>query len=480
MIGQLGDTMEPLPDPRIARYIEIIEQFIAGSYAPKPPAVSRDEIGQLGMALQRLGAVLEIRECEIQSIDAITRSINSGLLLDDILDNVYESFHGVIPYNRIGFSLIENNQTVRAYWLKTDQPVIHLGRGYSARLKKSSLNTIIETGQPRIINDLAQYLENKPSSESTRLIVAEGIRSSLTCPLIAKGKPIGFIFFSSIEPGTYNDVHVETFQKIAAHLSIIVEKGQLTSALAEHQKAIERQNEELSALNDLKSKFLGIAAHDLRNPISTIQMASMILGEPPPDLSEDEHRFLVEDIDRQASYMLNLIDDLLDVSQIESGYLELRLEQLPLRQLLADAVRRHANLASAKRIEVLLSPCPDSVFCADPLRLRQVIDNLISNAVKYSRPGGTVVVQAAKDQGAWKISVRDEGPGIDPGDKERLFQYFSRLSTRPTGGEKSTGLGLAISRRIVEAHRGQIGVESEMGKGSIFWFTLPDDLSSCE
>ena len=111
---------------------------------------------------------------------------------------------------------------------------------------------------------------------------------------------------------------------------------------------------------------------------------------------------------------------------------------------------------------------------ADPHRLRQVIDNLISNAIKFSPPGSTVQVSAQRMPSGWRINVQDEGPGVTPSDRERLFQDFARLSARPTGGEKSTGLGLAITRRVVEAHNGQIGVDSEPGHGANFWFTLPD------
>jgi signal transduction histidine kinase len=106
--------------------------------------------------------------------------------------------------------------------------------------------------------------------------------------------------------------------------------------------------------------------------------------------------------------------------------------------------------------------------------LRQVVDNLISNAVKYSPPGSrvTVTVETSGDSG-WRINVADEGPGITPADRKKLFKDFARLSARPTGGEKSIGLGLAISRRVVEAHGGKIGVDSEPGRGANFWFTLP-------
>jgi signal transduction histidine kinase len=468
-------------EPRILNIIEVVRRFAEGHFDLDFAAAPDDEIGPLEQALKELGISLVSRRNELQKLDSITQVINTGLLLDDILENIYESFHNVIPYNRIGFSLIDkDDQTVRSHWARTDQPRVHLKKGYSAPLAGSSLQTIIETGKPRILNDLVQYLKHKPASKSTRLMVKEGIRSSLTCPLITNAVPVGFIFFSSIEPGTYNNNHIGTFQKIATQLSAIVEKGRLVSELSERKEAIAEQNKELRKLDDVKNKFLGIAAHDLRNPLANIQLAASLMQDTLVELSRDESDFLLNDINRQAHYMFTLIEDLLDVSQIESGYLELRLEQLPLQPFLIEAVHRHTHPALLKKIKVLYQPSPGGTICADPIRLRQVIDNLVSNAVKYSPQGSTVTVWAEENQGTWKINVQDEGPGIKPEEQGKLFQFFGRLTSRPTGGEKSTGLGLAISRRIVEAHGGRIGVDSEVGHSSTFWFTLPVDLAPCE
>ena len=171
--------------------------------------------------------------------------------------------------------------------------------------------------------------------------------------------------------------------------------------------------------------------------------------------------------------MLGLIDDLLDVSQIEAGRLNLNLEMVEIDNLVKETVNRHAKMAACKGTRVLLETSVAGLVKADPARLRQVIDNLISNAVKYSPPGSRVHVGLRRTNEEWRVNVRDEGPGLTPEDRQHLFQSFARLSARPTGGEKSIGLGLAITRRMVEAHGGKIGVDSEPGQGANFWFTLP-------
>jgi signal transduction histidine kinase len=170
---------------------------------------------------------------------------------------------------------------------------------------------------------------------------------------------------------------------------------------------------------------------------------------------------------------LILVADLLDVTQIETGKLELKPTSVDVADFLAEAVQRQAQIATAKGTNVILQPVPAGQMWADPIRLRQVIDNLISNAVKFSPPGSAVTVSAECSHHHWVINIADEGPGITEADRQYLFQDFARLSARPTGGEESTGLGLAISRRVVEAHGGQIGVDTEPGHGSNFWFTLP-------
>ncbi len=461
-------------DERISKYIEAAERIRLGEFKLDIPVMPPDDVGRLGLALREMAHALEQRYRAMQRLHHITAQINAGLRLDEVLENVYDSFKGIIPYNRIGLSLIEEDgETVRACWAKTDQPQVCLQTGYSARLSESSLRTVLETGQPRILNDLAAYYAQKPTSESTRLILAEGIRSSLTCPLIANGVPLGFIFFSSTLPNVYNDAHVEIFQQIAGHLAVMVEKGRLISELEAQKEATERQNEELQALSELRNRFLGIAAHDLRGPIANIQMALQYLTDPEVSISPEESTFFLESISKQANYMLELINDLLDVSQIEAGRLELQLELLHLGDFLTEAVHWHAGLAAAKQTSVVLADRPDVVLHADPARLRQVVDNFLSNAVKYGPLGGTVTVRAEQWGQYWRISVQDEGPGIREEEREQLFQYFGRLSSKPSGGERSTGLGLAIARRVVEAHGGTVGVESEMGHGSTFWFTLP-------
>ncbi len=219
-------------------------------------------IEQVERKLQKMQVHLD----EIKQLSEVTTKINAGLLLDDICQQIYDLFKAIIPYNRIGLSLIEENgAVVRARWSKSEASQISISTGYSQPLQGSSLENIIKTRRPRIINDLEEYFIHHPNSQSTKDILKEGVRSSLTCPLISREKNIGFLFFSSFELNTYKDEHTELYEQIAGQIAIVIEKARL------YQELIE--------LNNLKNKFLGIAAHDLRNPLNAVIGFSELLME---------------------------------------------------------------------------------------------------------------------------------------------------------------------------------------------------------
>lgn len=457
----------------IDRLIEAVDNLLEGDFTVRVPPISNQRLERLAASLRSLGAALARRQQELATLTRITTRINAGLLLDEIMDGVFTDFRDVIPFDRLGFALLEDEgRVLRARWARTVLPTVHLPRGFSAPMVGSSLQDIIATGQPRVINDLHEYLRLKPESASTQLVVSEGIRSSLTCPLIANGVPVGFLFFSSASPGTYRNEHVALYRQIAEQLSVIVEKGHLVSELSDQQARTDEQNIELRRLSELKNSLLGMAAHDLRNPVAIIQMMTGILRNPTLNRPPEERQRMLDDIHRQTEHMLALLNDLLDLSVIESGTVSVAPESVDLPVVLQEAQARHQMLASPKRIRIALQAPREGSLHADPLRLRQVLDNLMSNAVKFSPVGSTVTVSAERRGTDWRIAVRDAGPGLTEEDRAKLFQQFSKLSARPTGGETSTGLGLAIAKQVVAAQGGTIHVDSTPGDGATFWFTM--------
>lgn len=464
-------------DERIDQYINATQRMIGGDYAVEIDTTDADDsISRLGANLQCLAQALNEQARELQHIQRLTNRINAGMLLPDILDMIYDEFHTLIPYDRIGFSIIEyenNTPWVRAYWSRTNTDDVQIDNSYRAPLRGSSLERIAQTLEPRIINDLRAYYATKPASESTRRILREGIHASLTCPLVVNGNPVGFMFFSSRTPNAYQDAHVALFKQIAGQLSVTLEKGWLITELAQKQAAIEEQNAELRRLHRTKNNFLGMAAHDLRNPIGNIQSVAEMLIDPSWNLSAEEREHFLSGIIRQSAYMLAILDDLLDITQIENNPVHVRQVGVDVQDLLRDVVARHQFIGAAKGSRVELLSWGAGTLHTDPVRLTQILDNLISNGLKFSPPNSLVTVSCNRRQHDWYFEVRDQGPGIPPDEADQLFQEFARLSSQPTAGEVSTGLGLAITRRIVETQGGTIGFYNHDDGGAAFWFTLP-------
>jgi diguanylate cyclase (GGDEF)-like protein len=212
----------------------VAEALRKGQFDVTIPIGDPDEVSELGEALQALAEALKSQSEQSATLARITQRINEGLLIDEVLDQIYENFFSLIPYDRIGLALLEEgNAVVRAYWARSEANQMKLPLGYSAYLAGSSLEGIIRSGQPRILNDLPGYLKEHPDSDSTRRIVSEGMRSSLTCPLIVKKQPVGFLFFSSMKTNTYSEDHQELFLQIADQLALSLEKGRIYQELLE-------------------------------------------------------------------------------------------------------------------------------------------------------------------------------------------------------------------------------------------------------
>lgn len=249
---------------------------------------------------------------------------------------------------------------------------------------------------------------------------------------------------------------------------------ELEAKVKERTRELEEKNAQLEEADRTKNQFLGMAAHDLRNPSGNIvSLADLLLDEEMP-VERGESIELLGLIRDQAQGMLNLLKQLLDISKIEAGKLELHPELTVLATYVEQTRKRQRLLAEHKKISLLTEVAdglPSVVF--DRERIGQVLGNLLSNAIKYSPAQTAVVLGVRAVPGSVEFSICDQGQGLRPEELPTLFGAFQRGSAKPTGGEDSIGLGLCICKKIVEAHGGKIGVESEPGHGSRFWFTLP-------
>lgn len=244
-------------------------------------------------------------------------------------------------------------------------------------------------------------------------------------------------------------------------------------ALKMHEDVLQRRNEELAEAIDIKNKILSVASHDLKNPLSSILGFSQLMSQYPavqkdPDMSE-----MIDFISKAAERMESLITELLDTAALEMGRMILNKKNCNPQQLLSKIIAEKQSTAQKKQQTLIFNPGEDRSCQADPSRLKQVFENLISNALKYSPRGARIEVRSGIQGNYWCVEVADQGPGFSESDLSRLYGYFQRLSARPTGGESSTGVGLAVVKQIVDLHQGSIRLSRNTPQGSTFEFCLP-------
>jgi two-component system sensor histidine kinase/response regulator len=260
----------------------------------------------------------------------------------------------------------------------------------------------------------------------------------------------------------------ELFARVRTHLQLKQAQDQLKSLNLQLQAS----NRFFQHLGQVKDEFLGMVSHDLKNPLSSILLFSRYMESR--SLSEDKAREMGRLITKAGKRMFRLIEDLLDLNKLEQGELTPELQRFDLLPLVQDVCVEYQEKAQAKAQSLSCEWEMESAWIvADPLRVRQVLENLLSNALKFSATQTEIQVQLAQVGQAVRLQVRDQGPGLSAADQAQLFERFMRLSAKPTGGEHSSGLGLSISKKLVEAMSGTIGCESQLGQGACFFVTFP-------
>ena len=246
-----------------------------------------------------------------------------------------------------------------------------------------------------------------------------------------------------------------------------------SAELATANEELSLRNREAERASKLKSEFLASMSHELRTPLNTILGFSELLSEQAAGVLNEKQKRFLSHIRRDAHHLLELINDILDLSKIEAGRLELRVEPFPLAVAAAEVLTSIRPLAAVKGITLDSDLDVSLMLNADRLRFKEILYNLLSNAIKFTPSRGRVWIECARAEGSVRTTVGDTGIGIAPGDQQPIFESFRQAGTTTKGVREGTGLGLAITKRLVEHHGGRIWVESELGKGSRFHFVLP-------
>lgn len=322
---------------------------------------------------------------------------------------------------------------------------------------------MLRDGRPRIINDLEQHLANKPDSASTRLLVQEGVRSSMTCPLVLDGRVVGVLFRSSKQKACYTERDARKHQAIAERLSQAVDKAWRIRQLGEANRAYQ--------------ELLGFVSHELRGPLTSMLLDAQVSIDDEQGTLSDGQRQRLEQLVHKGETLLDMLKDYVDLARLDRK-VELTVDQhVDLhRQVIEPALSIVQPKLEARGIsfEVHL-PREDVLVECDPELLTVVLTNLLNNAAKFGLDNGHVRVGLRNDEAGFELSVWNEGQGFDEAERSRLFRRFSRL---PIGGRRSrgTGVGLYTAWRIVRMHGGRIEARAARGEWAEFSLRIPQPL----
>jgi PAS domain S-box-containing protein len=327
---------------------------------------------------------------------------------------------------------------------------------------KGGIGAVFRTGQPEIVEEITDELLVRGAKDERHLSLIRllGLKSYVCVPLIVSGNPFGVLTFATAESGRrYTEADLALAKDLAHQAAVAIENTQLYQALREADRR--------------KDEFLATLAHELRNPLAPIRNSLQILKMPRVDAQTVERsRDMME---RQVHHLVRLVDDLLDVSRVMRGKIELRRERVELATVVARAVETVQPLIEAQghRFDISL-PSESLPIDADPVRLAQVVGNLLTNAAKYTEPGGRIWLTAERDGDMAALRVRDNGIGIAPHMLPRIFELFVQVDHASTKAQGGLGIGLTLVKNLVEMHNGIVQAQSEgLGKGCEFVVRLP-------
>jgi signal transduction histidine kinase len=406
---------------------------------------------------ERLRDELGHRVDVLETANRCARALGSSLELDEAFGAFIRELRGLVPFERTAIVLVEGETATTMATAGVGALEI-FPPGNAGPIKGSVLERVLD-GHIVVRHDLTE--REYPEDE---LLLALGLRSELVTPLLLGARPIGMLTLSRDRPDAFSEDEIELVSLL----------GRLVATAVQNIRAYEaerRRVEELARLSQLRADFVSLVSHELRSPMAAVIGAARTLQDRWRMLSADQRESFLALIGDETSRLAELVGDVLDTSRIEAGTFSYRFEEVDLARLVEEAVEA-AELAQQDVAVVTSARGRLPAIRGDRARLRQVLGNLIENAVKYSPEGGEVRVSAAVGNGAVQIDVRDSGPGIPRDQQARIFEKFGRVDV-PGASKPGTGLGLFIARSIAEAHGGSLTVMSGLEPGAVFTLTLP-------
>jgi signal transduction histidine kinase len=345
-----------------------------------------------------------------------------------------------------------------------DDEIVAVARRTRIPRGEGVLGRMALTREPVQVPDIRQ--ERAYRGPLRDLLLRTGTRALLAIPLLRDEHLIGGLTVSRKAPGEFPPETIDLLKTFATQSALAIQNARLF-------REIEDKSRQLETASKHKSQFLANMSHELRTPLNAILgytelIADKIYGEVP-----DKMREVLERVEKSGRHLLGLINDILDLSKIEAGQLTLALTDYSMADVVQSVAVSVEALAAEKKLELAVTVDPDlPLGHGDQRRLTQVVLNLVGNALKFTDTGH-VAVRASRVDETFLVEVADTGPGIAPDDQAKIFEEFQQAESATTRAKGGTGLGLAIARRIIEMHGGRLWVESTLGQGSTFSFTVP-------
>ncbi len=448
---------------------------------------SGDEIGRLATSFNEMAASLEQNEAALQRKVSETRTlydigqeITAQVAFKPTLQLIVDRAHDLLQADVSMLALRQEESDtfiMQAHSGTVPEALatLHIrpGEGLGGR--------VVTTGRPLMVGD---YQEEYPESPFLEIVRESEIRSVVAVPLKAHDVVIGVLYVQSRDTHKFHGEDQQLLSALADQAAIAIENAKLFEQVRQHAKELEAKvrertreleeaNLELEAASRHKSEFLANMSHELRTPLNAILgYTELILDKIYGDLPE-KIQDVLKRLEQNGRHLLGLINDVLDLSKVEAGQLTLSLNDYSMKDVVQTVFTAVESLAAEKNLELKVRVSPDlTPGKGDEQRIVQVLLNLVGNAIKFTEEG-EVRVEVTASNGTFLVSVSDTGPGLSEADQERIFEEFHQVDSSSTRKKGGTGLGLSIAKRIVEMHGGRIWVESSLGKGSIFWFTLP-------
>ncbi len=437
---------------------------------------------QAALAIQRAKLYQAVKEKmqEVTVLYEVGRTLTSTLHPDSVLNEMLHILRESFGYVHCAILLLEASGTelyVKASSGYSDERVDHL------RIKvghEGITGWVAATGRPLYVPDVEKDPRYVPGMK--------GVHSEIALPLKIGEKLLGVLNVESTEVGAFHERDVRILSSLAAQAAVAIENARLyaevqTKAeeldvackdLEVSRRNILRANERLREMDRLKSEFLATMSHELRTPLTAIIAYAELMKDTRVD--EGKRREFLDIVNEQGNRLIQLIDDLLDLSKLECGKMQLSLEEVDLNDIVLSAVQTIRPTAEKKGLEVVtqLSPRLPRIYL-DTKRIRQVCWNLLCNAVKFTDTGGSITVSTEDSPEELLVRITDTGIGIRPEDITRIFDRFAQVDSSATRSHGGAGLGLDLVRRFVTLHSGRVWAESEYGSGSTFHFALPKE-----